>query len=196
MINRQKDEMLTIMEKYITDENYRRIVNSKDFSKLSELEQIALKNMLVTNEGIEVVESNLSNHYSSFNPIDIDTEQGLINTCMNMAIAYLLHQVFMENNINKYPNFNLNDIKTRIKGDLFSTMDKPTILNFIKFYNKAFPNYLPKKTQEYLRIYHGHIKNGVGTATFLALAQTLNTNIYLDELVIQKEQKSFWERKK
>jgi len=113
---------------------------------------------------------------------------------MNMAVAELLHAALREDNINKYSDFNLVDIKTRMKGDLFSKMDKPMVIEFIKQYNKSNPKFLPKHAKEFWDIYHGHIRNGVGTNTFVSLAQTFNTNIYLDEL-ITKEKKNFFGRR-
>ena len=38
---------------------------------------------------------------------------------MNMAVAELLHAALREDNINKYSDFNLVDIKTRMKGGIY-----------------------------------------------------------------------------
>lgn len=199
MLSEDKRKMLSIMEKYRTDKDFRMLVNSKPFSELSSIEQIALKDMLVTDDGIEIVKSDLSNHYQDYNSVDISTKEKLIITCMNMAIAYLLHLAFKENNIYKYADFNLPDIKTRIKGDLFSTFDKPEIIRFIIEYNKIDPKFIIRETKEYFDIYHGHIRNGVGTSLFISLAYTFNTNIYLSEIAdyeIKNEKgKSFFKKR-
>lgn len=200
MLSEDKRKMLSIMEKYRTDKDFRILVNSKPFSELSLIAQIALKDMLVTDDGTEIIKSDLSNHYHDYNHVDISTKENLIITCMNMAIAKLLHLAFKENNIYKYTDFNLPDIKTRIKGDLFSTFDKPEIIRFIIEYNKIDPNFLIKKTKEYFDMYHAHIRNGVGPNTFISLAHTFNTNIYLSEIMDyemeNKKKKAFFKKKK
>lgn len=194
MLNGQKEQMLEIIEQYKRDEDYRNYINSLDPSELSEIEQIALKDLIVTRDGNEVLYSDLSNYYEEYNPVDISTPERLRITCMNMAIAELLHSAMKDNNIGKYADFNLAEIKTRMKGDLFSKMDKPMVIEFIKQYNRSNPKFLPKHAKEYWDMYHGHIRNGVGTTVFTNLAQTFNTNIYLDEL-ITKEKKNFFRRK-
>ncbi len=196
MIDKEKDQMLKIINKYRTDKDYRDYMNSKDISELSEIEQIALRGLVVSSEGVEVVEGDFSNHYDDYNPIDFSTPEALEVTCMNMAIGELLHQAFKDNNIGKYSDFNFAAIKTRAKGDLYSTMDKPDIIRFIRAYNEANPQYLPKHAREFLQIYEGHIKNGIGSSMFAGLAQTFNTNIYLDELLPEpEEKKGFFGRK-
>lgn len=194
MLGEDKIQMLGFIKKYRTDKEYRNYVNSRNLSELSKIEQIALKGLIVSWDGVEVIESDLSNHYDDYNPIDISTPEALAVTCMNMAIGELLHEAFKNNNISKYSNFNLSDIKTRVKGDLYSTMDKPDVIRFIRTYNESDPEFLPKQAQDYLKMYEGHIKNGVGTSVFTGLAQTFNTNIYLDEL-FPKEKKGFVGRK-
>jgi len=195
MINKEKDQMLSIINRYRHNEEYRKFINSSEFSDLSKIEQIALKDMLITNDGDEILKIDLSNHYDDYNSINIDSEEAIRITCMNMAVANLLHLAFQENNISKFSDFNLEDIKTRVKGDLYSTLDKPIIIRFINFYNNSHPDFLPKKAKEFMDIYYGHIKNGIGTGTFSTLAQTYNTNIYLSELMITQEKKNFWRRK-
>lgn len=194
MVNEKKEQMLEIIEQYKSDEDYRNYVNSLEPSELSEIEQIALKDLIVTSDGNEVLYSDFSNYYEEYNPVDISTPERLRITCMNMAIAELLHSAMKDNNIGKYADFNLAEIKTRMKGDLFSKMDKPMVIEFIKQYNRSNPKFLPKHAKEYWDMYHGHIRNGVGTTVFTNLAQTFNTNIYLDEL-ITKEKKNFFRRK-
>ncbi len=194
MVNEEKEQMLEIINQYKSDEDYRNYINSLEESELSEIEKIALKDLIVTADGNEVLYSDLSNYYEEYNPVDISTPERLRITCMNMAVAELLHAALREDNINKYSDFNLVDIKTRMKGDLFSKMDKPMVIEFIKQYNKSNPKFLPKHAKEFWDIYHGHIRNGVGTNTFVSLAQTFNTNIYLDEL-ITKEKKNFFGRR-
>lgn len=194
MIDKKKNEMMSIIKRYRDDKEYRDYVNSKDLSELSEIEQIALKGLIVSNDGVEIIEGDFSNHYDDFNPIDISTPEALQTTCMNMAIGELLHQAFRDNNIGKYPDFNLVDIRTRIKGDLIATKDKADVIRFIRAYNAAHPDYLPKHAREYLQMYRGHIRNGIGSSMFLGLAQTFNTNIYLDELS-QEDKKDFTGRR-
>lgn len=194
MIDNEKEQMLNFINKYRTDKEYRDYVNSRNLSELSEIEQIALKGLIVSSEGVEVIESDFSNHYDDYNPIDISTPEALKVTCMNMAIAELLHEAFKDNNIGKYSNFNLVDIKKRVKGDLYSTMDKPDVIRFIRNYNEAHPKFLPKHAQDFIEMYEGHIRNGIGTSMFIKLAKTFNTNIYLDEL-FQEEKKDFFGRK-
>lgn len=194
MVNEKKEQMLEIIKQYKSDEDYRNYVNSLEPSELSEIEQIALKDLIVTSDGNEVLYSDFSNYYEEYNPVDISTPERLRITCMNMAIAELLHSAMKDNNIGKYADFNLAEIKTRMKGDLFSKMDKPMVIEFIKQYNRSNPKFLPKHAKEYWDMYHGHIRNGVGTTVFTNLAQTFNTNIYLDEL-ITKEKKNFFRRK-
>ena len=196
MLGKDKEKMITIIDNYRTNEDYRNYVNSKDLSELSELEQIALKDMLVVNNNTEIINSDFSNHYQDFNPVNVETDKDLQITCMNMAVAYLLHRAFQDNNIKKYSNFNLEDIKTRMKGDMFSTLDKPMIIKFIRFYNHNFPDFLPKKAKEFMHMYYGHIRNGFGSAEFISLANTFNTNIYLSELSEQTEDKGFFRKKR
>lgn len=194
MLDKDKDRMMKIINRYKTDKEYRELMNSKDPSELSEIEQIALRGLLISSDGVEVIESDFSNHYDDYNPIDVSTPEALEVTCMNMAIGELLHQAFRDNNISKYPDFNLIDIRTRIKGDLFSTMDKPNVIRFIRAYNEAHPDYLPKHAREYFNMYKGHIRNGIGPTMFKGLAQTFNTNIYLEEL-FPEEKKGFGGRR-
>lgn len=198
MINTEKELMLDIMDRYRNDEAYRRMVNSTELSNLSKLEQTALANMEVTDDGIEILSSDLSNHYDDFNVVDLETEESIAFTCANMAVAELLHNAFKENNIDKWPEFDLRSIKARMKGDLIATMDKPTVIAFIKYYNRHFPKYLPDKAKDFRKMLRGHINNGFGTGTFRSLAMTYNTNIYLDEITApeQEEKKGFFHRKK
>lgn len=200
MLSQQKQKMLLIIDKYKTDKDFRTLINSKPFQEWDQIIQIALKDMLVTDDGIEIIKSDLSNHYQDYNLVDVSTKENLIITCMNMGVAKLLHLAFQENNIYKYTDFNLLDIKTRIKGDLFSTFDKPEIIRFIVYYNKIDPNFLIKKPKEYFDIYHAHIRNGVGPNEFISLAHTFNTNIYLSEImdyeIENKKKKSFFKKRK
>lgn len=188
MIDTEKDKMLQIINRYKSDRNYRSDLDTKNPTELFEIEQIALRGLIVSNNGTEIIESDLSNYYEDYNVIDISTPTNLSFTCINMAIASLLHLAFQENNITKYTAFNLAEIKTRVKGDLYSKMDKPMIIAFIRYYNsKVDPKFLPAKAKEFWQMYHGHIQNGVGTSCFLGLAKTFNTNIYLNEIFPEKE---------
>lgn len=87
MINTEKELMLDIMDRYSNDETYCRMVNSTELSNLSKIEQTALANMKVTVDGIEILSSDLSNHYDDFNIVDLETEESIAFTYANMGVA-------------------------------------------------------------------------------------------------------------
>jgi len=51
MVNEEKEQMLEIINQYKSDEDYRNYINSLEESELSEIEKIALKDLIVTADG-------------------------------------------------------------------------------------------------------------------------------------------------
>ena len=181
MIDKDKNQMLNFIDKFKTDKKHKNYINSTDLSELPKIEHIS-------DDEVEVIESDFSNHYDEYNPIDTSNLRALEITCMNMAIGELLHLAFNDNNIGNYSDFNLADIKTRCKDDLlYSTMDKPDIIRFIRTYNQEHPEFLPKHAEEFFKIHEAEMKSKVPTSMFNRLAQTFNTNIYLDELFTEEK---------
>lgn len=196
----KKKQMLVIMEKYRTDASYREKINSaqeEDFINMEKedvitnLEKIALRGMLVASDGSEIINSDMSNYYDDYNVIDLSNDYGVITTCMNMAVANLIHIAFKNSNLEKFSAFNLADIKTRMKGYLFNRKDKAVVIEFIKYYNNCYPNYLVGKAKEFYDMYEGFLKNKQIPNYFERLAVTFNSNIYLYELRGYKNKRRF-----
>jgi hypothetical protein len=136
-----------------------------------------------------IIEKGFDDNYTDLNTINIDDDEGLLFTCMNMAIGNLLSVAFNAWNVSNYSDWNFPDIKNRIieydESKMFSKKDKPDIIRFINSYNENYPNMLPKTAQRFIETYQGQRRNNVHKGHFLKLARTFNTNIYLNELNIK-----------
>lgn len=194
--DREKKELEETINAIKTDSEYREYLMQflDEPFRYTKIEKLAIEAANISHQGTEVVNNDLSNQYDSYNEINIETDEDLRITCMNMAIGSLILKLLAnQSNHKKFSEYDIEGIAKRQKGGLISTKDKPMIIKFIIDYNRNHPRYFSNNAEKYYMQYQKLEKTDENIEWFKKLAGGYNTNIYLYELNMSDEKSDIFQ---